>query len=533
MSEPQFPSRAPYAFQHVFDQATITDPQIENGGLDHSDSVPRDTEASNATAIEDMLADFEFDISEAEADWQNVLQKVEDAHQDFKDSQLQISGDHENAFNQQDEADQHHNYPHDPRFQTLLDSLVCCNTQRTSPDFMNMLVEHPNSDFQSFVPLLDNRNGVVLGHEMDLLHSALEPTVHAHQGVYSDEASKMSAAPEGSFLEHNFSVLDPTSQRLSQDEFNHGCNIVSPTPFSASISRKRTGLPADFAEDETSTPTAKRFKVAHMSNAPQESLLMESFFDQEASENNFQLLTASSAPPSKQPGLQPLCMAHIDSMLAPLLQINHQGSETPAPSAPAGRLLFANYTQAQQAAANRQIPHNWLPVQNDVSLPLNDYHRSVYVRMLVRAFEDTSKCIHSGKTETSQSRRASLAGGNSVQKQRQTEAVCWQIVRIAEKLHTQGPISLRIFDEAKFKDIKKFQHLTFEARLAHVCELLRLSKSRCESLLKLKDLHAVVAAPSQLITQARWNKKQNTDRQQYLAAGRMALEEDAMDVDVE
>jgi hypothetical protein len=97
------------------------------------------------------------------------------------------------------------------------------------------------------------------------------------------------------------------------------------------------------------------------------------------------------------------------------------------------------------------------------------------------------------------------------------------ILDIAIALHERGPVALYVFDESKLRNAYKSRNLTFAKRIECICELMRLSKWRCELLLDCDDLDMVVATPVQMIGIAKTNKNQNFTRQAYLAAGRAKL----------
>ncbi|KAH7066310.1 hypothetical protein BKA63DRAFT_396274, partial [Paraphoma chrysanthemicola] len=186
-------------------------------------------------------------------------------------------------------------------------------------------------------------------------------------------------------------------------------------------------------------------------------------------------------------------------------------------------LLFANYAQASNAFAERVIPHNWKAPANDKTMPTSQADREKYVRQILAAFVDISECHDATTTESFQDRWASLSEGRSPYTTNMIEVVCWTMLDMAIALHERGPVVLRVFDDSKLKNAQKSRNLTFAQRIGFICDLLRLTKSRCETLLDYDDLDMTVAAPAQMISMAKTNKKQNIKRQIVLMNGREKL----------
>ncbi|KAH7092502.1 hypothetical protein FB567DRAFT_625486 [Paraphoma chrysanthemicola] len=103
------------------------------------------------------------------------------------------------------------------------------------------------------------------------------------------------------------------------------------------------------------------------------------------------------------------------------------------------------------------------------------------------------------------------------------ETVCWAMLDMATALHERGPVVLRVFDDSKLKNAHNSRKLTLAQRIGFICDLLRLKKSRCETLLNYDDIDMTIAAPAQMIAMAKTNKKQNIKRQTVLVSGRETL----------
>ncbi|KAH7377361.1 hypothetical protein BKA66DRAFT_373196, partial [Pyrenochaeta sp. MPI-SDFR-AT-0127] len=186
----------------------------------------------------------------------------------------------------------------------------------------------------------------------------------------------------------------------------------------------------------------------------------------------------------------------------------------------AGQLFFANHAQAQQHAPQRTLTRRWLSPQDDDSIPRDAEQRAAYVEMLLDAFNDVTQCVDFDDAKSAQVPWRSTASKPAIYTDEQVETICWQLVSLAETLHTRGPASLNMFDETKLGYAYTCRKLTFVNRIKYICAVLRLSKARCERLLKFEGLMILVACPTQLIAQTHRNKRQNALRQTYLVAGR-------------
>ena len=498
----------------------LADIQEQTFDLDHFDPALVDYEAINELATEGTLPNVHLDILGIGVEKQGALQ----GFNNFRNQLHESSG---TAFMYQDEVDPDNGCPaiqydvFNTRFPAngaLYQSPI---SHGTHFDFLDIFNEDLGVGSQPFVPPeLNMWNDIEVEHKVELMQSALPSTIHTLQGVWFEEPSDMSVLQHGLPYEPNILAKDEASPLRDQGQVIQDCNSNSPNLFHTTIAKKRNERPIDTIEDGLTTPVTKRCKSAHVSQGPETLSVMEHVLPQKSRKSNVSQETALPTSSLDHYDLVPVSMPQMDSQPLSVPRTQHYGSTTPISPATAGRLRFASYTQAQHAAASRTNPHDWTPLEDDATLPLDDEHRSLYVKMLTRAFKDTSKCIDSEDMETFRHRWASIAAGNSAHVDEQMEAACWNIVRIAEDLHTKGPISLGVFDKSKLKDIQKSGALTFLERLTKVCELMCLSKSRCGKLLKFEGLHMVVATPAQLITYTGWNKRQNTMRQENLVAGR-------------
>jgi hypothetical protein len=192
---------------------------------------------------------------------------------------------------------------------------------------------------------------------------------------------------------------------------------------------------------------------------------------------------------------------------------------TPPEPNPYG-LTFRNLAEAKETV-HRHIDSDWLPPGNDGTIPTTDQERAAYVSELLEAMKDTSAC--SDNRDKARFIKCCTPGTTKALHQEQLEKVCWQLVDIAEKLHVNGPVSLSIYDKTALDTVRKSRFLTFARRMHHLCALLRLSKSRCFSLLKGENLETTVGAPAQRYSGTLVNDHQNGNRQKYIKEGRSAV----------
>ncbi|KAF2029452.1 hypothetical protein EK21DRAFT_20542, partial [Setomelanomma holmii] len=208
--------------------------------------------------------------------------------------------------------------------------------------------------------------------------------------------------------------------------------------------------------------------------------------------------------------------------------VSHQRNEAIQPAGSAAPttepvLHFANYAEALAGFASREVAHNWQSPRDDQTIPKTQKDRAKYIIQLLAAFMNISACHDSDTVKSFQVRWANIANSQSAYTREQMETVCWKLLDIAIALHERGPVVLNIFDDAKLATVRKSRNFTFAERIQYICELLRLSKSRCETLLGWDDMDMTVAAPAQMISMAKTNKKQNVKRQEYLLKGRAKL----------
>ncbi|KAF7680660.1 hypothetical protein GT037_002311 [Alternaria burnsii] len=174
-------------------------------------------------------------------------------------------------------------------------------------------------------------------------------------------------------------------------------------------------------------------------------------------------------------------------------------------------LVFRSLAEAKKAMLSRHLEKAWFAPIGDSTIPTNDEERATYVAELLDAMKDTSACSDKRETPAFMSRWTpnAINAPNSTH----MEKVCWQLVDVAERLHIDGPASLPIYDKLALAMARKSRYLTFGQRMSHLSALLRLSKYRCFSLLK-------VASPAQRCSGTIVNCVQNSKRQEFIKEGR-------------
>ena len=113
------------------------------------------------------------------------------------------------------------------------------------------------------------------------------------------------------------------------------------------------------------------------------------------------------------------------------------------------------------------------------------------------------------------------------------ELTCWKLFHLTVRLHTHGTRALGVYDDdALGKVTRANQRLEFGERIHAICDLLRLSKDRCNKLLKGEMLAMTVACPLGKVKEVKTNKRNNRYKQYLLQLGRNAeqrQEEEALE----
>ena len=179
-------------------------------------------------------------------------------------------------------------------------------------------------------------------------------------------------------------------------------------------------------------------------------------------------------------------------------------------------LSFSSLHDAEIAMTSRHMEYDWESPSPDDSIPNTSVERSRYVLDILTAFQDTSVCKEN-KNGSSYLKRWLSGGYYNVQ---DIEKVCWYIVSVAERLHSEGPSALKIYCAEAQRKIYPSRHLTFSQRIEAICDCLKYSKSICDNLMKAEGIETLVGAPKLRMNAARAMLPQNAKRQQWMTQGR-------------
>tara|TARA_R110002003_G_scaffold1868_8_gene23638 strand:+ start:2466 stop:4412 length:1947 start_codon:yes stop_codon:yes gene_type:complete len=185
-------------------------------------------------------------------------------------------------------------------------------------------------------------------------------------------------------------------------------------------------------------------------------------------------------------------------------------------------LTYSSLAHARAVIAQRHVEHDWQPDREDQTIPRTNQQREAYVLQLLNAMNDTSEARDSKGKNTPFNNRWVLRSHNNnhFYKMDEMEAVCWDILDLAERLHAHGPIALSIYDPAALGEVRKSKSLTFDKRIGFVCQAMRMSKARCDSLMKGDGLATLVGSPSLKVRGTHLQKNQNARRAETIEKGR-------------
>jgi hypothetical protein len=179
-------------------------------------------------------------------------------------------------------------------------------------------------------------------------------------------------------------------------------------------------------------------------------------------------------------------------------------------------LSFSSLRDAEIAMTSRYMEYDWEPPAPDGSIPNTKIERSRYVLNILTAFQDTSTCKEN-KNGSSFLKRWMSADYYDVQ---DIEKVCWHILSVAERLHSEGPSALKIYCAEAQRKVNSSRNFTFNERIEAICDCLKYSKSICDNLMKAEGIETLVGSPKLRMNSARTMLPQNVKRQQWMAQGR-------------
>jgi hypothetical protein len=136
----------------------------------------------------------------------------------------------------------------------------------------------------------------------------------------------------------------------------------------------------------------------------------------------------------------------------------------PGPTGPIADLLYSSRAQAIQAFRQRQVPHDWQPTRNDLTVPQTQADRNRYVSQLKAAIVDISQCNDTITTPSFQKRWANVAWGASTYDFQEMDIACKKLLEITENIHRHGPRSLVRFNRflcADCSNLPALQSLLF------------------------------------------------------------------------
>ncbi|KAF2729923.1 hypothetical protein EJ04DRAFT_568208 [Polyplosphaeria fusca] len=132
------------------------------------------------------------------------------------------------------------------------------------------------------------------------------------------------------------------------------------------------------------------------------------------------------------------------------------------------------------------------PPMGEPGVPRTEAERCVIVCRLRDVFLDDTKCLDI--RERPVFRRHWGVYAQEAYKKWQVNRVCWEVLREAANLHTQG-----FFSPVFEVDMDK--HLTFENRIAWIQELFLRWKSTCDAVMRGEKLVCYVLGPASWLTE--------------------------------
>ncbi|EFQ85523.1 hypothetical protein PTT_19496 [Pyrenophora teres f. teres 0-1] len=173
-----------------------------------------------------------------------------------------------------------------------------------------------------------------------------------------------------------------------------------------------------------------------------------------------------------------------------------------APSTP----LFYNSAAAAEAAQNAR-DLQWPLRTHDPSFPLTDRERVHYVQRLVTAMRDLSAARDVPSNPAFKKRWLDPQSQGHYGYPLETfELACWGILKATERLHTYGLACFSIYEKGTLDKALKEKDLSFEERVGVMCDYLRFTKGKVDSLLKGDGVETFVAAAGGKLRESKLNK---------------------------
>ncbi|KAJ4339631.1 hypothetical protein N0V87_003072 [Didymella glomerata] len=190
------------------------------------------------------------------------------------------------------------------------------------------------------------------------------------------------------------------------------------------------------------------------------------------------------------------------------------------------QLSYTSLEHAEAGASTLHYRHAWQP---PAGIPETQQDCILWVSELLTAMLDISSCRDDPTKNTFKRRWASkivktdhgpILERNTYYRIEAIELTCWKLFHLTVNLHTYGTRALGVHDDEALNVTQVKQRLTFDQRIYAICELLRLSKERCNKLLKGEFLAMTVACPINKIKEVKNDAHNNGNRQVHLRMGR-------------
>ncbi|KAL1798168.1 hypothetical protein ACET3X_002205 [Alternaria dauci] len=176
----------------------------------------------------------------------------------------------------------------------------------------------------------------------------------------------------------------------------------------------------------------------------------------------------------------------------------------------------------RQAIEAMSVP-DWRCCEDDTTLPATDQDRVKWVQMLLNALNNLTGIQGNQSVKNQNSLQKRWYGpltGPAYYLHVDKSILCWMIEDLAERLHRVGPSVLHLLDGSFWCQAAKTRSWTFQNRMMWIIELLKESKTRCDTLLGDSGLLGIVANPKDKIVATRLQAKQNAKRGVVLKVGR-------------
>ena len=180
---------------------------------------------------------------------------------------------------------------------------------------------------------------------------------------------------------------------------------------------------------------------------------------------------------------------------------------TPDPTTP---LLYPSAAAASAAQNNRIL--NWpTRTTHDPNFPHTPHSRAHYVHCLVSAMKDVSVAKDNRNNPAFKKRWLDpISRGEYAYSAEDFELACWGLVETAERLHTHGIACFSIYDSGTLDKAAREAGFTFGERIGVMCEYLRFTKGKVDSLMKGDGVETFVAITGGKLRESKLNRGKKT-----------------------